>query len=282
MSSPLYAAATARADKLLEPDGSVETHSGTVVSGPSAAGAAAYSSAVARADKLLQPDGSVVTSGSGTGGSTPPGGASGQLQYNNAGAFAGTTNITTDGTNITLASAAVANINGFGGSSLRFEATMMDVVQPGTTQQFSFRFGGGGYYGGSFTYQGLGIAAQPGGGGGYQYKVANLANLDLGSLPATSGTNYSSAQQNFTGSFWNASSAAQADYWTIKNVIGTGTTPTATLAIGHAGSTGVASIQFPVAAVPVFANNAAALAGGLTAGCHYRTGADPDQLCIVH
>jgi hypothetical protein len=35
-------------------------------------------------------------------------------------------------------------------------------------------------------------------------------------------------------------------------------------------------------AVPAYANNAAAIAGGLTAGDTYRTGGDPDQLCIVH
>ena len=33
---------------------------------------------------------------------------------------------------------------------------------------------------------------------------------------------------------------------------------------------------------PVYANNAAAIAGGLTAGAVYRTGSDPDQLCITH
>lgn len=33
---------------------------------------------------------------------------------------------------------------------------------------------------------------------------------------------------------------------------------------------------------PVYANNAAALAGGLTAGDRYRTGGDPDLLCVVH
>lgn len=34
--------------------------------------------------------------------------------------------------------------------------------------------------------------------------------------------------------------------------------------------------------IPVYANNAAAIAGGLTAGKVYRTGADPDPLMIVH
>lgn len=34
--------------------------------------------------------------------------------------------------------------------------------------------------------------------------------------------------------------------------------------------------------VPVFANNAAAVAGGLAVGEVYRTNADPDPLCVVH
>lgn len=34
--------------------------------------------------------------------------------------------------------------------------------------------------------------------------------------------------------------------------------------------------------IPVFADNAAALAGGLTPGAFYRTGADPDPVCVAH
>ena len=37
-----------------------------------------------------------------------------------------------------------------------------------------------------------------------------------------------------------------------------------------------------VVGLPVYANNAAAVAGGLTAGAFYRTGADPDPVCVVH
>lgn len=37
-----------------------------------------------------------------------------------------------------------------------------------------------------------------------------------------------------------------------------------------------------IVGVPVYANNAAAVAGGLVAGDLYRTGADPDPVCIVH
>jgi hypothetical protein len=31
-----------------------------------------------------------------------------------------------------------------------------------------------------------------------------------------------------------------------------------------------------------YANNAAAIAGGLTVGQFYRTGGDPDLICVVH
>jgi hypothetical protein len=37
-----------------------------------------------------------------------------------------------------------------------------------------------------------------------------------------------------------------------------------------------------VANLPIYANNAAAVSGGLTAGRFYRTGADPDPVCVVH
>lgn len=34
--------------------------------------------------------------------------------------------------------------------------------------------------------------------------------------------------------------------------------------------------------LPAYANNAAAIAGGLVAGNLYRTGGDPDTVCVVH
>lgn len=40
--------------------------------------------------------------------------------------------------------------------------------------------------------------------------------------------------------------------------------------------------ELHVVGLPVYANNAAAIAGGLTAGAFYRTGADPDPVCVVH
>ena len=40
--------------------------------------------------------------------------------------------------------------------------------------------------------------------------------------------------------------------------------------------------KLQVVGLPVYANNVAAIAGGLTAGAFYRTGADPDPVCVVH
>lgn len=34
--------------------------------------------------------------------------------------------------------------------------------------------------------------------------------------------------------------------------------------------------------LPVYANNAAAITGGLVAGNLYRTGGNPDPVCVVH
>lgn len=48
------------------------------------------------------------------------------------------------------------------------------------------------------------------------------------------------------------------------------------------GATLVAGVLQLSTLPPVYANNAAAIAGGLTAGGIYRSGADPDVLAIVH
>lgn len=37
-----------------------------------------------------------------------------------------------------------------------------------------------------------------------------------------------------------------------------------------------------ISTLPQYANNAAAITGGLAAGDLYRTGGDPDAVCVVH
>lgn len=46
--------------------------------------------------------------------------------------------------------------------------------------------------------------------------------------------------------------------------------------------TTIPTSKLHVVGLPVYANNAAAIAGGLTAGVFYRTGGDPDVVCAVH
>lgn len=61
--------------------------------------------------------------------------------------------------------------------------------------------------------------------------------------------------------------------------------PGSPLTIRNLGNTANAPLRASntiLTAVPVFANNAAAISGGLTAGMTYRTGGDPDLSCIVH
>lgn len=51
--------------------------------------------------------------------------------------------------------------------------------------------------------------------------------------------------------------------------------------LSAAGTWSVPTVSSSVG-LPVYANNAAAIAGGLVAGNFYRTGANPDPVCVVH
>ena len=48
------------------------------------------------------------------------------------------------------------------------------------------------------------------------------------------------------------------------------------------GTTGTPTSKLQVVGLPQYINNAAAINGGLTPGAFYRTGADPDVVCVVH
>ncbi|MBA7538970.1 hypothetical protein ES705_31248 [subsurface metagenome] len=54
----------------------------------------------------------------------------------------------------------------------------------------------------------------------------------------------------------------------------------------NTGNVGIGTLtpksKLHVVGLPIYANNAAAITGGLTAGAFYRTNADPAPVCVVY
>jgi len=71
------------------------------------------------------------------------------------------------------------------------------------------------------------------------------------------------------------SSALGAAYGSITITNTNGTTQKMMLVVNNG-----AGLTY--AGMPVYANNAAAVASGLRSGAFYRTGTDPDLVCVVH
>ena len=73
---------------------------------------------------------------------------------------------------------------------------------------------------------------------------------------------------------------------TIEGVTSTGATGMGKLVYNAGATLATATLDATTSAsitnLPVFANNAAAITGGLVAGNLYRLGTDPDQICVVH
>jgi trimeric autotransporter adhesin len=130
--------------------------------------------------------------------------------------------------------------------------------------------GGVGVYGTSNNGNSSGVWGEMVGGGlvtssGVFGRVSGTTGSGVfGEATASTGTNY--------GVFGRVTSATGWGLYTPNNMFAS------KVSIGT--TTTTSSLQ--VAGLPVFANNGAALLGGLSAGAFYRTGGDPDFVCVVH
>ncbi len=102
----------------------------------------------------------------------------------------------------------------------------------------------------------------------------NWADIWAGGVTPSFNNYFIQAQKAGAGVYFNATT--DVNFCISNNVKMTLTS--AGFGIGTA--TPTSSLQ--VVGLPEYADNAAALAGGLTAGAFYRTGADPDLVCVVH
>lgn len=62
---------------------------------------------------------------------------------------------------------------------------------------------------------------------------------------ATSSANVTGGKNGWASNYWNGSASA-LDYWSVQDVLGSGTNPTSTLKLTHAGSSGTAVLQAPM------------------------------------
>ena len=136
----------------------------------------------------------------------------------------------------------------------------------------------------------------------------------------SSNSTTSSPILKLSGTYWNGAASA-VDAWTVQDVISNTLNGTSTLTFTHTGSTGSAAVRVPLldidgtdagisrlgaaslavgngtanntsgkltlahmnlTSLDVYLSNALAITGGLAAGDLYRTGSDPDVVCIVH
>lgn len=102
--------------------------------------------------------------------------------------------------------------------------------------------------------------------------VALAENIDTGALDFSSANVAAPVYGRIAMGFYAAGGGTESGYLAFKTI--NNGTLSERLRITNVG--------LQVVGLPVYANNAAAIAGGLTAGTFYRTGADPDPVCVVH
>jgi hypothetical protein len=85
---------------------------------------------------------------------------------------------------------------------------------------------------------------------------------------------------------YNRSSSAYIPLSLAGSVVSLSIGATVYFYLNSSGNVGIGTTsphsKLAVVGLPVYASNAAAIAGGLAAGDFYRTGADPDPVCVVH
>jgi hypothetical protein len=143
--------------------------------------------------------------------------------------------------------------------------SVLTFTHAGSTGAASVSLPGGLTLGGTITTNAVGISSIY----GLQLtRTAAASNSQLYSSTGTLNLGGNSAGTGMVGFNTNASITPYAMVVAAGGNVGIGiNAPTAPL---H------------VVGLAVYANNAAAITGGLTAGAFYRTGTDPDTVCVVH
>jgi hypothetical protein len=107
---------------------------------------------------------------------------------------------------------------------------------------------------------------------GRGYGATAFSNTSRGKIAFLAAEDFTDASQGTDIAFYTTPLGASASAEVVR--------------IDHAGKVGIGTVvptsPLQVVGLPAYANNAAAVAGGLTAGAFYRTGGDPDLVCVVH